>query len=318
MTRRFRPPRLPFPVDVRGRVPDNRVMSESTQPGPDPDPIELRPLLETDRRELVSFLERRPEENIYLLSRIAMDGVVNEDSSAHGRFLGLFGDQGLVGTAFFGHRKGLVIAGEDDAFLRAAARAALGPETDWIILVAPRVAADGFLSHYRWRGRNTHINRLQDFYVLRPEMLPRLTGPIRPAEMADLEEVVDMSEEMLREDFGLGPGSLSRDGIRESMKQKIRDGRTWVAEDDGVPVFKVDVSAQYGGGAMIEGVYTRPAMRGQGIASRSIAGLARELLTSSAFVSLHVDQANIPAKRAYEKAGFCIVGEFRLVLLQTP
>ncbi|GJM45237.1 MAG: hypothetical protein DHS20C21_20790 [Gemmatimonadota bacterium] len=293
-------------------------MSESIQPGSTPHPSELRPLLETDRRKTVEFLGRKQEENIYLLARIASDGVVNEESVAHGHFYGHFVEDVLTGVAFFGHRKGFVLAGDDQEFLRAAARLAQGPEADWIILVAPRVAADGFLSHYRWLGRSTHLNRLQDFYTVRAETLPRLAGAVRPAELRDLEAVVEMSEQMLMEDFDLGPGSLSRDGIRESMRHKIREGRTWLAEMDGRTVFKVDVSAQFNGGAQIEGVFTRPAVRGQGVASRSVAALAQELLTTSAFVTLHVDQHNLPAKRAYEKAGFCRTGEFRLVLLQTP
>jgi uncharacterized protein len=290
-------------------------MSQTTQPRPDAAPAEFRLLLETDRRSTVEFLKRHPEENVYLLSRIAVDGVVNESSLAHGRFYGRFSGDRLRGVVFFGHRKGLVLAGEDDEFLRAAARVALGPEAGWIILVGPRGACDGFLSHYRWRGQATHLNRVQDFYILRAETLPHLTGPIRAAEPRDLDAVVDMSEQMLLEDFRLEPGSLSRDGIRDSMRRKIRDGRTWLAEAQGRAVFKVDVSAQYSGGAQIEGVFTRPEHRGQGIASRSIAALSAELLATSAFVSLHVDQQNAPAKRAYEKAGFLPFSEFRLVLL---
>jgi uncharacterized protein len=291
------------------------AMSQNTETGTTPSPNGLRPLLETDRRITVDFLKRHPEDNVYLLSRIALDGIVNEGSLAHGRFHGHFTGGELDGVVFFGHRKGLVLAGTADPFLRAAAEAALGPESGWIILVSPSPAADGFLSHYRWRGQSTHLNRLQDFYVLRPGDLPDLAGTVRLAEPRDLEAVVDMSEQMLMEDFRLEQGSLSRDGIRDSMRRKIRDGRTWVADEDGEPVFKVDVSAQYSGGAQIEGVFTRPERRARGVASRAIAAMCSELLDTSAFVSLHVDRRNTPAKRAYEKAGFRPFSEFRLVLL---
>lgn len=291
------------------------AMSQNAETGTNPSPGGLRPLVETDRRAVVDFLKVHPEENVYLLSRIAMDGIVNEGSLAHGRFHGHFTGGALDGVVFFGHRKGLVLSGAADAFLRSAAEAALGPESGWIILVSPRDAADGFLSHYRWRGQSTHLNRLQDFYVLRREDVPDLSGSVRLAEPRDLEAVVDMSEQMLMEDFRLEPGSLSRDGIRDSMRRKIRDGRTWVADEDGRPVFKVDVSAQYSGGSQIEGVFTRPERRGHGVASRALASMCSELLDTSAFVSLHVDQRNTPARRAYEKAGFRPFSEFRLVLL---
>jgi GNAT superfamily N-acetyltransferase len=279
-------------------------------------PVDLRQLLETDRQPLVEFLRRHPEDNIYLLSRIAQDGVVNEESSAHGRFYGHFSEEKLVGVVFFGHRKGVVLSGRSPVFIRAAAELALGAESDWVILVGPREESDAFLSHYRWRGRPMHLNRIQEFYVLRRENLPQITSSLRPADLADLDDVVEMSEQMLLEDFRLPAGSLSREGIRESMRHKILDGRTWLLEDDDEIVFKVDVSAQYAGGAQIEGVFTRPHRRGQGFARAGVAAVSRELLASSDFVSLHVDRENRPARCAYEAAGYRPHSEFRLVLLQ--
>ncbi len=279
-------------------------------------PDGIRLLVETDRKPLVQFLEGSVEENVFLLSRITADGVVNEASSAHGRFYGHFNATGLDGVAFFGHRKGMVLYGGNEEFIRAATELALGGESDWILLVAPREPSDRFLSHYRWRGRPTHLNRVQDFYVAQEASEAAGRAPLRRAESTDLDDVVTMSEQMLMEDFRLAPGSLSRDAMRESMQQKIDDGRTWVIEDRGEIVFKIDVSAQFSGGAQIEGVFTRPHRRGRGFARRGVAALTEELLKSSSFVTLHVDQENVPAKRAYEKAGFRRFSEFRLVLLR--
>ena len=126
-----------------------------------------------------------------------------------------------------------------------------------------------------------------------------------------------MSEEMLLEDFELSPGSLSREAIRESMRRKIQDGRTWILDDQGEIVFKVDISAQFSGGSQIEGVFTRPHRRGHGYAQEGVTAISAELLKSCPFVSLHVSRDNAPAKRAYEKAGFLPFAEFRLVLLRT-
>jgi GNAT superfamily N-acetyltransferase len=292
-------------------------MSTSSHPSAAALPSGLRPLLETDRRELVRFLATTPEDNIYLLSRIANDGVVNEEADSHGRFYGHFGPDRLDGVIFFGHRKGAVLAGTAPAFLRAAANLALGSESDWIILVGPRAATEGFLSHYRWRGRPTHVNRIQIHYVLRPEDAPReVPAGVRRAEPGDLDAIVEMSEQMLMEDFDLLAGILSREGIRQSMKEKIADGRTWVLEEGDEIVFKADVSARFSGGAQVEGVFTRPHRRGRGHAARGLAAITSELLRSSAFVSLHVAERNIAARRAYENCGFRAHSEFRLVLLR--
>jgi len=279
-------------------------------------PAGMRQLLETDRKERTEFLKRAPEENLYLLSRIAMDGVVNEASPAHGRFYGHFGSGGLNGVAFFGHRRGIVLAGSGEPFVRASADLALGPEGDWVLLVCPRTVGEGFLSHYRWRGRPAHLNRVQDYYVARtPDPEPPAPG-FRLAEPADLETVTEMSDRMLLEDLDLPAGCLSRDGIRESMRQKIADGRTWVIEEGGEIVFKVDVSAHFAGGSQLEGVYTQPFCRGQGHATRGMKAATTELLKTSPFVTLHVNSENYAAKRVYEKAGYRYHSEFLLVLLQ--
>jgi hypothetical protein len=288
----------------------------SANPDPRSSSSEFRLLLETDRRELVRYLERSAEENIFLLSRVAVDGVVNEVSMSHGRFYGHFGREGLDGVVFFGHRKGVVLSGHEAGFIREAAELALGAEAGWVILVAARAAADRFLSHYRWRGQPTHLNRIQDYYVLRECVSNGPIAAIRQAEVSDLEVVSEMSERMLLEDFDLAPGSLSREGIQESMRHKILDGRTWILESHGEVVFKVDVSAQYAGGAQIEGVFTRPEFRGQGFGCRGVAAVSAKLLERSHFVSLHVDRNNVSARRCYEKAGFKPHSEFRLVLLK--
>lgn len=291
-------------------------MSGSAEPRPTTE-SELRRLVETDRRELVTFLETRPEENIYLLSRVAMDGVVNEASLCHGRFYGHFVEDRLDGVVFFGHRRGVVLAGVAEPFVRAAATLALGREAGWVILVSPSQPAERFLSHYRWRGRGMHVNRVQEYYVVRAGEVSEDRASARRAEIDELDQIVDLSERMLCEDFALAPGSLSREGIRDSMRRKIGDGRTWVVEEQGELVFKVDVSAQYAGGAQIEGVFTIPRLRGKGIARRGCASVCAELLATSPFVSLHVSRENAPARRAYEGAGFRHFGEFRLVLLKS-
>lgn len=303
-------------MDGAGSRAHNLQMDSVPRSKPSSLPDGLRPLLETDRKALVQFLEGAAEENVFLLSRIAVDGVVNEASSAHGRFYGHFGSVGLDGVAFFGHRKGVVLAGTNDEFIRGATQLALGDESDWILLVAPRNPSDRFLSHYRWRGRPTHVNRVQDFYVAQEADPAAGRAPLRRAELVDLDDVVEMSEQMILEDFRLAPGSISHDAMRESMQQKIEDGRTWVLPDRGEIVFKIDVSAVFSGGAQVEGVYTRPHRRGRGFARRGVATLLEELLKTACFVTLHVDQENAPAKRAYEKAGFRRYSEFRLVLLR--
>jgi hypothetical protein len=277
--------------------------------------LRLRRLVETDRSDLVRFLERDPVANVHLLSRIAHDGVVNEVSGEHGALYGHYGPDGLDGVAFFGLRREVLLSGSNPAFLEEAAGLALGEEAGWVILLGPRVAVDAFLSHYRWRGAPMRVHRVQDLLVLGKPGPPVPRVSLRRAVLADLDSMTDLSERMLLEDFDLPAGSLSRDGIQESARSRIENGRTWLAEEGGRIVFKADVSARYAGGAQIEGIYTIPEARGRGIGSGGVSELSGRLLRGSAFVALHVGRDNHAARRAYEKAGFHLVGELGLVLL---
>jgi ribosomal protein S18 acetylase RimI-like enzyme len=67
---------------------------------------------------------------------------------------------------------------------------------------------------------------------------------------------------------------------------------------------------------VIAGVYTRPEVRGRGIAQSVTAAICRQAEAMGAEAGLFVREENLPARRAYEKLGFATVG--RKVWFEAP
>jgi predicted GNAT family acetyltransferase len=87
---------------------------------------------------------------------------------------------------------------------------------------------------------------------------------------------------------------------------RIETDRTLVWFDDHQRlIFKADVSAQSRYGAQISGVYTAPAMRGQGLGTRAMIDVCEALFRRGIpRVTLYVNQDNHAAHRVYDKVGF--------------
>lgn len=141
---------------------------------------------------------------------------------------------------------------------------------------------------------------------------------LRPARPDEEAAVYPAAVAMFHEEVGSDP--TAADGgrsYRARVAQLLRGGRTYVVTDaDGAVVFKADVGAMFGPVAQNHGVWTRPSMRGRGIASRAMAELVPLVRADHApEVSLYVNDFNEPARRAYAAAGFRQAGELTTILL---
>ncbi len=80
-------------------------------------------------------------------------------------------------------------------------------------------------------------------------------------------------------------------------------------------LFKAEVGCTSPYAAQIQGVYVDPALRGRGLASHGMAAVVEAIRSEIAPVaSLYVNEWNLPARRAYEKAGFVESGRFTTVM----
>ena len=180
------------------------------------------------------------------------------------------------------------------------------------MIVGPRTASDHI---WKGLGRLPFLTRFdQRLYVCtRPTDGDLL--PVQRATLADLEAVRRMHASMLEEDLGVSARDIDEHSHRAQVRKRIVLGKSWVVRAGAGLCFSIDVGSFGPRGSQVGGTFVPPEHRGQGVATRAMRALCLELLKDVPFVSLHVNEANLPAVRCYERAGFRRAAPFRLMVL---
>lgn len=142
---------------------------------------------------------------------------------------------------------------------------------------------------------------------------------LRLAQPADFQLVFPAAVAMFIEELGYDPrkyGKSYADQVRRAICEKrifIRTEKDYAGSER--VIFKADVGILTGRVAQIQGVWTIPEMRGNGIASAAMSAVAKYLRdVYAAKVCLYVNDFNHSAVRAYEHAGFEICDTFATVM----
>jgi len=181
------------------------------------------------------------------------------------------------------------------------------------MLVGPRDACDALWDGWT-QGRVPFDRRYdQRLYVLRN----RPTGPTLPgfrtARLSEWPIVARSAGLMEEEDLGRNPHSDNPSLHERVVRERVRSGRTWVTERDGQIVFQINVGTVLPEGAQIGGTWVPPKFRRQGHAIDGVRALCQRLFDDHPVVTLHVNEANLPAVRTYEHVGFERTAAFRLL-----
>ena len=138
---------------------------------------------------------------------------------------------------------------------------------------------------------------------------------VRPASLLEAPVLADMAGRMMFEDLKEDPREVDPDGHLRLVGERIKAGRTYVGTEGGPIVFKVDIGTRLDRGCQVGGTFVPPALRGKGRSTAGMRALCRGLLREIPMVTLHVNEANVPAVRCYETVGFERSAAFRLVSL---
>lgn len=183
------------------------------------------------------------------------------------------------------------------------------------MLVGPREASDALWDG--WTQGEVSPRRCYDqrLYAIDTPTLCEPVDGFRRAVADDWPTVSRFSGEMEAEDLGRDPRD-DEPGLHDRViRDRIDRGSTWVIERDGDLVFQLNVGTSNRHGCQVGGTYVPPDHRGKGIATQGMFAMVRHLLTEYPRVTLHVNEANIPAVRAYERVGFQSHSPFRLITL---
>jgi len=135
---------------------------------------------------------------------------------------------------------------------------------------------------------------------------------VRSAGPADRNGLIQASLQLNQADLNVDPARVDRRWLRDAIDERIAADATRVIGAPGAVRCKLDLGSVGPGGTVIEGVFTFPQFRGQGLATDLVATVLHEIRGPAI---LHVGRHNRPARAAYERAGMQEVGGCRLLLL---
>jgi RimJ/RimL family protein N-acetyltransferase len=257
-------------------------------------------LVDPTREQILEYCAEDPVERVFL-EDVARRGL--------GRFSGAAVDGGrLVALCHTGAN--VVPSGRDcgvfgPELVRARARMLIGEQ---------RAVTELWDAVHRQLPRPREDRPGQPVYSISDAPEPGETG-LRPAELADLDLLVPACAQAHEVELGIDPMDRDAEGFRWRTRTQIEDGRSWLWVEDGVIVFKAEASAWTPEAVQLQQVWTDPAARRAGNASRGMRDLIRLLLERVPRVCLFVRADNEAAIGLYDKVGMERVLEYRSVLL---
>ena len=159
------------------------------------------------------------------------------------------------------------------------------------------------------------IRNAQPLLVIDSAPLVEPDVDVRAVEPVELSLIFPSAVEMFTQEVGTSPLGLDNGAsFRSRLSELILQGRAFARIENGEVLFKAEIGLSTPRAAQIQGVWTQPARRGEGIATSGMATVVLEALKSSDRVSLYVNDFNESALRVYEKVGFMHHGTLASVL----
>lgn len=166
-------------------------------------------------------------------------------------------------------------------------------------------------------GRRSILDRMESGLLVRESGRQGVDRPfghrLRPAVERDLGALVEMAGASLRAEGRPDPREVAPDGFRRWVQGRLSRAR--VLEIDGEVAFVGYADVRRAEGWLIQGVYTVPHRRRQGLAVAGMSGLLDEAFEAGAdHVQLTVIDQNQPALRLYAGLGFRPYSRVRTIL----
>lgn len=172
-----------------------------------------------------------------------------------------------------------------------------------------------------WRGlaangcRARQVRDQRGYVVSAHSFVPSGTLPLEPASDGCLDQLVAASAAMAREEAKDDPHRRNPTLFRERIRERVLRGRDFVFIEQGRLLFKSNVAAISSLGGQIEGIYTMPDARRDGLGTRGTSAVTQWVLDRAEQAFLLVNEDNTPAQRIYERLGYRHVMDSQTVFL---
>ena len=267
--------------------------------------MRVLPLTEQHEAVLLRLLREDPIQNLFLL------GILAKQPPQRELWYGAFEKEEVLGV--------ILVIHDRLAVPYAPCREAADALGDFLrnhplpqMLVGPREACDSLWTPWS-RGRPAERMYDQVLFVCSTTPQGDPLAGLRRATLADSEIIGDFSGKMEAEDLGRNPALENPSLHRQVVRDRIRNGKTWVVEEGHELVFMINVGTSTDFGCQVGGTYVPPHHRGRRIATRAMIALNQKLLQTHRVVTLHVNGANHPAVTTYQRSGFEFCAPFRLI-----
>jgi uncharacterized protein len=278
-------------------------------------PVTVEQLAPSHTDALRALLAKDPVHNLYLLGLLEEFGIVASSREPAFAFHGRFDSGVLTAAVFVGGDGGLVVPSASDASATGVIADALAPSLKLRATVGDKASVDALVRSL-CEGK-PRLSRTQKLFSVSADDLGPFTNPtLRLAREEDVPRLVPLAQGYVREILERDPLAEDPAHYEARVLQRVRQRRTYVLEEDGALVFKVDIGCRSQFGAELEGMYTPPARRKQGHATLCLGQISRHLLSSLPRLALRVDERDESTARIARKVGYHAGRAQRLVLTE--
>jgi hypothetical protein len=256
-------------------------------------------LAESDREEVLTFLARRPVDNVIMAGWIYDRGII---STAHrGKFYGCRNAQGsLNGVALIGRITMFDTANPEVAALfGTAAREAL----DVRVVFGETSCLEKFWQKYAGYGQQPRLICRELLYQFDKPFEAAEHRELRPATIFDLDKVVAAHAEMVLEETGSDPLKNDREGFRRRCAERVQREHVWVCDNGEELIFKADIVTETPEAVYVEGAWVNPKFRRANVGRHCLAAVSRHLLALAPVCCFFVNEDNAAARQLYESFG---------------
>lgn len=264
--------------------------------------VTVEPLGPRNVDALKALLGRDTLHNLYLLGIVEEFGVVCDPARFPFAFHGRFEGGELTAVLFVGGTGGLVIPSASPLNAIIDIAKAIHGSVTMKAAMGEKALVDSLVQQFSATVKFSKVQRL--FGVSADDLGPFTNPMLRLATEQDLPQLVPLAAACVTELFDRDPMAEDPEGFPMRVRQRVKTKRTYVLEENGTLIVKLDIGSRSQFGAELEGLYTLPASRHQGHATLCMGQISRFLLSSLPRLSVRVDDSNSALERVVRKVGY--------------